>query len=119
MTSIDPLEVGWDEKENSGSTRPGRAVARGDPAHEYLVAECEQHGVLVLRGSAKPATALIAKAPATLAEHHARLLPVTRADVLRVARRMIAPGRIAVALVGPLGRAAERRAKAIVEPLAG
>jgi predicted Zn-dependent peptidase len=62
------------------------------------------------------ATALIAEAPATLADHHRRLFAVPSADVARVARRMIARGRIAIALVGPVSRGAEKRARELAQP---
>jgi predicted Zn-dependent peptidase len=65
------------------------------------------------------ALALVADAPATLFEHHRRLLDVNRRDVALVARSMIRRGNLAVALVGPVSRGAEKRAKALVEPFQG
>ena len=102
------------ELRDHGPTEEELAKAK-DRARYHAVRSLDQ----AESAAEQAATALIAEAPSTLAEHHRRLLQVPRADVARVARRMIASGRVAIALVGPVSRSAEKHARGLAAPFDG
>ena len=54
--------------------------------------------------------------PRTTAERLGRLDAVSAADVRRAARRVFRPAALAIALVGPVSRSTERRARALLSP---
>ncbi|NUO47628.1 MAG: insulinase family protein [Polyangiaceae bacterium] len=60
------------------------------------------------------ATSALTGAPRSPAEKHRRIASLTAADVKRAARRVFDPRRVTVALVGPVSRASERRARTLL-----
>lgn len=64
--------------------------------------------------SEQAAFGLITGGPIFEMDRHARLARLEPADVRRAARRFLRPDRLAVVLVGPVTRALEQRARAIV-----